>query len=90
MIQAQLPIPQSILVICPWCADCWARLEGTDTTQWAHRYVPCTHHPQACFAYGCDIAGCLAEAELNLIESLPPDLLRREFELTLSNFKELE
>jgi len=91
MIQARLPIPQSILVICPWCYDVWARLEGNDHETWAHRYVPCTLHPQAAFAYGCDFAGCLCEADLNLVESLPLNLLKREFELTLSNStKELE
>jgi hypothetical protein len=87
MIQVTLPIEDSFLVICPVCYDVWARLTGTDTSMWYHRYVPCVAHPEACFPYGCWIAGTLLELDLEtkLIDVLPEPLIRREFELTLSS-----
>jgi hypothetical protein len=83
MIQVDLPREDSLLVICPQCFDIWARLSGRDTTFWWHRYVPCEVHPQSCFPYGCQVAGSLLDAELDLISVLPPELLEREFLLTI-------
>jgi hypothetical protein len=86
VIQRDLPILDSFLILCPWCGDCWAKLRGTDTTHWWHRYVPCLDHPQAAFVYGCWLEGSLLELDLSLrlFDVLPEDLLRREFDLTMS------
>jgi len=81
MIQFKLEIEESYLVICPWCFDCWARIEGQDPSFFQHRYVPCLHHPQAAAAYGVEVCGSLVEAEPGLINFLPPDLIQREFKL---------
>jgi hypothetical protein len=86
MIQASIPCRDSFLIICPWCFDAWARLEGRER-HWLHRYVPCYEHPQALFPYGCFLAGSLLELDLQtrLLDMLPQDLIRREFELTMSS-----
>lgn len=84
MIQLNLPTEKSYLVICPWCFDCWARIEGEDISFWQHRYVPCLHHPQAAAAYGIEISGSLIEAEPELIDVLPAELITREFKLWLN------
>ena len=78
MIQLTLPIPDSYLVICPQCFDVWARLSGQDTSFWWHRYVPCEQHSAP--AYGFKTPGSLLDAE-DLIDVLPEELLRREFDL---------
>jgi len=87
MIQATLT-EDSILILCPQCFDCWARLPGRDTSYWRHRYIPCAKHPQAAFAYGCDVSGSLLELEDLSLDSLPLKLLSREFRLTMSNLTE--
>lgn len=81
MLQIQLPLPDSYLVLCPWCGDCWARITGSDTTHWWHRYVPCEAHPQASSAYGWKLAGSLLDTDEPLLDLLSPELLTREFNL---------
>jgi hypothetical protein len=85
MIECKLELPDSYLVICPWCFDIWARLIGADSSFWWHRYVPCTQHPQASSVYGWALAGSLLETDEPLIDCLPPDLLAREFYLAVEN-----
>lgn len=88
MIHATLNSPNSYLLLCPGCGDCWAKLAGTDQRFWWHRYVPCELCPEASFPYGGRLPGSLLEAENDLINCLTPDLLTREFMLTMSSIKE--
>jgi hypothetical protein len=86
VIHVAVKSPESYLVLCPWCGDAWARLEGSDQSFWWHRYVPCTNHSEAAFAYGCKVGGSLLEFdEFELIEALPPELIEREFKLTMNS-----
>jgi hypothetical protein len=89
MISASLPTSESFLLVCPQCWDCWARLEGLAQDHWWHRYVPCSLHPQACHPYGSWIAGSLLEVPELSIEILPPDLIAREFDLTINHEEEV-
>lgn len=80
MIQVDLPIDWGIIIICPQCFDVWGRVAGVNPIYW-HRYVPCEGHEGA--AYGSSIPGGLLDAEASLLDLLPDDLLKREFNLTL-------
>lgn len=86
MIQVDLKIPDSFLLICPQCFDCWARLKGTDSNHWWHRYVPCLDHTFRADAYGGKLGGSLLEADeaVNLT-TLPPELLSQELSLYLED-----
>jgi hypothetical protein len=83
MISLDLKCPESYLILCPWCGDCWARVSGEDQTFWSHRYVPCINHPQASFAYA-RVAGSLVDAEPILLDYLPSDLIAQEFHIFCS------
>jgi hypothetical protein len=83
MIDLCLSVPNSFLILCPGCWDCWARVSGEDTRYWMHRYVPCEACPEASFPYGGRLAGSLVEAEEAILSALPPEFLRREFDLYL-------
>lgn len=85
MIQLSLNFPDSFIIICPWCHDCWARIEGLNQTHFWHRFVSCLHHPQSNHAYYIRVAGSLLEADEELIDFLPPEVLLREFQLTMSS-----
>ena len=86
MIQAKVPSLPGYLFICPWCGDCWARLEGTDSNVFFHhRYVPCAHHRDD--AYG-SLPGILTEGGKELLDLLPPDLVERDFHLILGAISE--
>lgn len=85
MLHLSLPCPEGYIVICPWCFDCWARLEGQDPEFFFHRYVPCRRHPQANHPYGCRVHGSLLEAEEKLLDLFPVEMLQQEFLLTLSS-----
>ena len=83
MIQALLTTEDSFLLICPQCFDCWARLKGTNSSHWWHRYVPCEQHTFACSAYGAKLGGSLLEAGDLPLDSLPPVLIQCELTLYL-------
>src|SRR5450631_1284407 len=77
-----LPSETSAHIICPWCGRVWAAVLAADLSFFQHRYIPCTEHPEAAQAYGCNIGGSLLELdEFDLLDSLPPELLKREFDL---------
>jgi hypothetical protein len=89
MIQLLLPQPRSFLIICPWCFDCWARLVGKEEPKiFDHLYIPCIDHPQACHPYGIKIAGSILEALELTLDDLPAEVIKREFQLTMSNLSQ--
>ncbi len=80
---------ESYTLLCPWCGNCWGRVLGNDTSWWRNRFIPCINHPEAAKAYGCNIGGSLLElSELNLLDVLPPALLKREFYLYIKELYE--
>ena len=86
MIQVTTKSESSYLLICPVCFDCWARIEGS-LRIFYHRYVCCEDHSAT--AYGYHPAGCLLEVEecdVTLLDSLPPELIEREFNLYLRSY----
>lgn len=85
MIQVALSCEDSFLLICPQCFDCWARLAGTNTSHWWHRYVPCEKHTFDSAAYGAKLGGSLLEAGDLPIDSLPTLLIERELSLYLGD-----
>jgi hypothetical protein len=77
-------LPNSILLLCPWCGNCWCRISGHDPTFWQQRFIPCHNHAAAAFAYGRDFGGSLLELGEDLLDKLPSELLKREFYLHLA------
>lgn len=87
MIQVALTCQDSFLLICPQCFDCWARLVGTITDHWWHRYVPCEKHTFQADAYGAKLGGSLLEAGDLPIDSLPTLLIERELKLYIGELQ---
>jgi hypothetical protein len=83
VIEVLLQTPDSYLLICPQCFDCWARLKGTDYSHWWHRYVPCEAHTLGGVAYGAKLGGSLLEAGDLSIDALNPFMIKRELSLYL-------
>ena len=80
----------SAAFICPYCLTQWARLQVDDEKYFQLREISCL----ACYlpgTYSAQVPGSLLENpwirpggwDKELLEVLPPDLLRREFDLHL-------
>lgn len=82
------PIYSGVMV-CPFCVSIWARLTIQGEAFHEARSIPCRRHPEACHPDLRPVAGSLLDnptangIDEPLLDSLPPDLLRREFDLHL-------
>lgn len=82
------------VMFCPVCCQIWAKLTmetGEFSLFHEARTIPCSKHPQACHEDLRPVAGSLLDNptangyDIPLLEALPPDLLEREFRLTMSS-----
>lgn len=95
-------LPHSLAYCCPTCGEVWARITMQPHKQyWKFEPVPCEKHVvEGGLEYG-RIPGCLLLERLNMkqnlsimwwgraLEHLPPAVLQREFELTLSYYEKV-
>src|SRR6266849_624663 len=85
------------VMFCPVCCLIWAKLTietGEFTLFRGARTIPCEKHSQACHEDRRPVAGSLLDnptangIDEPLLAALPPDLLKREFDLHLKAFEE--
>lgn len=91
--------PHSLAYFCPTCGEIWARIVIAEESYWSVEHVTCKkHRPQGVPDWG-KIPGTLCASisswrkDLSVmwwgraLEHLPPAILQREFELTLSHYE---
>lgn len=77
------------LMVCPICCRLWAKLIMEDQAFFEARSIPCEQHASACHPDLRPVAGSLLDNptangyDEPLLQALPEDLLRREFDLHL-------
>ncbi len=88
----------SAALVCPLCLKLWARLEVEGEDEHEVRGIPCATHDTACHPDLRPVAGSLLDFphgnvyDGELLDRMPPELIEREFRLTLSSIlaKEIE
>lgn len=83
---------ESLLLICPWCGETWARLQLPSSLFYSARMVPCEHHAVQ-EPFGPVPGSMLTEEGIGnidtaLLNALPPELIEREFYLHVKTFTE--
>ena len=73
------------LLYCPQCGDVWARIVVEKLSpyvpNWQAWSTPCVKHPRFEFESCLLLGGSLLSGRDNFIDYLPPNLVRREFEI---------
>jgi hypothetical protein len=93
--------PHSLAYFCPTCGEVWARIVVTEASYWSVEHVACEKHlPRGVPDWG-KIPGTLCPSisswkkDLSILwwgralEHLPPAVLQREFDLTLTHYERL-
>lgn len=78
--------------ICPVCLEIWAKILVEGQSSFECRGVPCENHPQACHPILRPVAGSILDNptcngwDTDLLEALPPEVLRHELSLHIKAF----